>query len=73
MRYFNSMRMFSPRTILYFLSLSLSLSLSMTLQPFGPWLLFQFLNPEHSRLGSLEGGSACRKSATYMQNNTNTE
>jgi hypothetical protein len=24
-------------------------SLSMALQPFGPWLLFQFLNPTHSR------------------------
>jgi hypothetical protein len=26
-----------------------SLSLSMALQPFGPWPLFQFHNPIHSR------------------------
>jgi hypothetical protein len=25
------------------------ISLSMALQPFGPWQLFQFLNPIHSR------------------------
>jgi hypothetical protein len=47
---------------------------SMVLHPFvGPWPLFQFLNPIHSRLGSLGGGSARRKAVTYMQNNTNTE
>jgi hypothetical protein len=44
----------------------------MTLQPFGPWPLFQFLNPIHSRLGSLNEGWARRKAATYKQNNTNT-
>jgi hypothetical protein len=44
---------------------------SMALQPFGPWPLFQFLNPIHSRKDSLDGGSARRKAATYTQNNTN--
>jgi hypothetical protein len=38
------------------------ISLSMPLQPFvGPWPLFQFLNPIHSRQDSLGGGSARRK------------
>jgi hypothetical protein len=46
----------------------------MALQPFvGPWPLFQFLDPTHVRLDSLDGGSAPRKSSTYTQNNTNTE
>jgi hypothetical protein len=40
----------------------------MALQSFGPWTLFQFLNPIHSRQDSLEGGSARRKAATYIQN-----
>jgi hypothetical protein len=49
-------------------------NLSMALQPFvEPWPLFQFLNPIHSRQDSLDGGSARRKAATYIQNNTNTE
>jgi hypothetical protein len=39
----------------------------------GPWPLFQFPNPIHSRYDSLKGGSAGRKAATYTQNNTNTE
>jgi hypothetical protein len=48
--------------------------LSMALQPFvGPWPLFQFLNPIHSRYDSLDGGSARLKAATYTQNNKNTE
>jgi hypothetical protein len=46
---------------------------SMALEPFGPWLLFQFLNPIDSQQDSLERGSAHRKAATYTQNNTNTE
>jgi hypothetical protein len=51
----------------------LSMYLSMALQPFvGPWQLFQFLNPIHSRLGSLDGGSGRRKAATYTRNNTHT-
>jgi hypothetical protein len=54
-------------------SLSLSLSLSMTLQPFVPWPLFQFLNPIHSQCDSLDGGSARLKAATYIQNNTITQ
>jgi hypothetical protein len=37
----------------------------------GPWPLFQFLDPIHSRQDSLDGGSAHRKAATYKQNNTN--
>jgi hypothetical protein len=38
----------------------------MTLQPFvGPWPLFQFLDPIHSRNDSLDGGPVCRKAATY--------
>jgi hypothetical protein len=46
----------------------------MALQPFvGPWLLFQFLDPIHSRQDSLDGGSARRKASTYTQNKTNTE
>jgi hypothetical protein len=32
--------------------------------------VFQFLNPTHSRWYSLDGGSARRKAATYIQNNT---
>jgi hypothetical protein len=44
------------------------------LQPFvGPWLLFQFLDPMHSRYNSLERASARRKAAIYTQDNTNTE
>jgi hypothetical protein len=46
----------------------------MTLQPFvGPWPLFQFLDPIHSRQDSLDGGSAHRKAGIYTQNNTDTE
>jgi hypothetical protein len=46
----------------------------MALQPFvGPWPRFQFRNPVHSRLDSLEGGSARRKAAAYTQNSTKTE
>jgi hypothetical protein len=33
----------------FYSSDTISLSLSMALQPFGPWPLFQFLNPIHSR------------------------
>jgi hypothetical protein len=33
----------------------------------GPWPLFQFLNPIHSRQDSLDGGSARRKTATYSR------
>jgi hypothetical protein len=57
----------------YSVSNLLSIYLSMALQPFfGPWPLFQFLNPIHSRQDSLNGVSARRKAATYTQNNTNT-
>jgi hypothetical protein len=45
--------------------------LSMVLKPFGPRSVFQVLNPMHSQLDSLDGGSARRKAATYIQNNTN--
>jgi hypothetical protein len=45
----------------------------MALQLFGPWPLFQFPNPIHSRQNFFDGGSARRKAATYTQNNTNTE
>jgi hypothetical protein len=46
----------------------------MALQPFvGPWPLFQFLKPIHSRQDSLDRGSGRRKAATYTQNNINTE
>jgi hypothetical protein len=51
----------------------LSLSLSLALQPFGPWLLFQFLNLIQNWQDSLDGGSECRKATTYTQHNTNTE
>jgi hypothetical protein len=54
-------------------SVFIPLSLSMAQQPFGPWPLFQFLNPIHSPLDSLDGESARRKADTYTQNNTNTE
>jgi hypothetical protein len=48
--------------------------LSMSVQSFvGPWPLFYFLNPIHSREDSLDGGSARRKATTYKQNNTNRE
>jgi hypothetical protein len=41
----------------------------MALQPFvGPWSLFQFLDPVHSRYDSLHGGSAIRQAYTYTQN-----
>jgi hypothetical protein len=43
----------------------------MALQPFGPWPLFQFLHLINSRQNSLDGGSACRKAATYTHNYTN--
>jgi hypothetical protein len=49
------------------------LSLSMALQPFGPWLIFQFLEHIHSWQDSSDGGSANRKAATNTQNNINTE
>jgi hypothetical protein len=39
----------------------------------GPWPLFEFLNPIHSRSDSLDGGSARRKAATYTVESTNTE
>jgi hypothetical protein len=46
----------------------------MAVQPFvGPWPLFQFLDPIHSRQDSLDGGSYRCKASTYTQNNTNTE
>jgi hypothetical protein len=41
----------------------------MALQPFvGPWKLFQFLDPIHSRYDSLDRGSASCKASTYTQN-----
>jgi hypothetical protein len=44
----------------------------MALQPVvGPWPLFEFLDPIHSRYDSSDGGSARRKAYTYSQNNTN--
>jgi hypothetical protein len=46
----------------------------MALQPFfGPWPLFQLLDPIHNRLDSFDGGSARRKASTYLQYNINTE
>jgi hypothetical protein len=40
----------------------------MDLQPFvGPWPLFQFLDPIHSRWDSLDRESAHRKSSTYTE------
>jgi hypothetical protein len=46
----------------------------MALQSFvGPWPLFQFLNPTHSRQDSLDGGTVLRKAATYTQNKTKAE
>jgi hypothetical protein len=48
--------------------------LSMAPQSFvGHRQLFQFLNRIHSRLDTLYGGSARRKTATCTENNTNTE
>jgi hypothetical protein len=41
---------------------------SMTLQTFlGPWPLFQFRDPIHSRQDSLDGGSARCKAVTYAE------
>jgi hypothetical protein len=39
------------------------------------WTLvaFSVFNPIHSRYDSLDGGSARRKAATYIQNNINTK
>jgi hypothetical protein len=46
----------------------------MALQPFvGPWPLFQFLDLFTQLVGSLDGGSARRKAATYTQDGTNKE
>jgi hypothetical protein len=62
--------------LLIYLSIYLSINqssiyLSMALQPFvGPWRLFHFLNPLHSRKDSLDGWSVRHKAATYTQNNT---
>jgi hypothetical protein len=39
----------------------------MALQSFGPWSLFQVLNPIHSRYDSMDGETARRKAATYIQ------
>jgi hypothetical protein len=38
----------------------------MVLEPFGPWPLFQVLNPIHSRYDFSDGGSARRKATTYI-------
>jgi hypothetical protein len=47
--------------------------LSMALQPHvGPWPLFQFPSPIHSRWDSLDGRSACLKATTYTQDSINT-
>jgi hypothetical protein len=56
-------------------TMSVCLSIYLWLySPFvGPWSLFQFLNPTHSRQDFLDGGSTRRKAATYTHNNTNTE
>jgi hypothetical protein len=44
----------------------------MALQPFfGPWPLFQFLDPLHSRLDFLDGGSARRKAHSTTRTNNN--
>jgi hypothetical protein len=40
----------------------------MALQPFGPWTLFQFLNPIRSRYGPLDEASALCNTVTYTQN-----
>jgi hypothetical protein len=65
---------FSITLMLKMTLIKFSIYLSVALQSFvGPWPLFQFLNPKHSWLDSLDGGSARRKAATYTQNNTNTE
>jgi hypothetical protein len=41
---------------------------SVAVQPFvGPWPLFQFRNRIHIRKDSLDGGSARRKAATYIE------
>jgi hypothetical protein len=46
-----------------------SIYLFTTLQPFvGPWPLFQFLNPIHSRQDFLDAESGRRKAAIYTQN-----
>jgi hypothetical protein len=37
----------------------------------GTWLLFQFPDPIHSRVDTLNGVSARREAATYTQDNTN--
>jgi hypothetical protein len=48
-------------------------SFCVALQSFGPVRLFQFLDTIRSRYGSLDGGSARRKAATYTQNKTKAE
>jgi hypothetical protein len=58
----------------YIIIIIIIIIIIMDLQPFvGPWPLFQFLDPVHSRQDSLDGESARRKTATYTQNNTSTE
>jgi hypothetical protein len=44
-----------------------------SLAALGSWPLFQFLNPYTVGRTPWTGGSARRKTATYTQNNTNTE
>jgi hypothetical protein len=46
---------------MWILTDSIIIIIIMALQPFGPWPLFQFVDPIHSRQGSLDGGSARRK------------
>jgi hypothetical protein len=55
----------SHSSLYQFLRMQLLFSLHMALHRFGPFPLFQFLNPIHSRYDSLDGGSASRKAATY--------
>jgi hypothetical protein len=59
-------RLFHPPRLGHFFLFS---PLSMALQPFGPWPLFQFLNPTHSRQDSLgEDQAVARPLPTHRIN-----
>jgi hypothetical protein len=54
----------------YWTPLSLSLSVSIALQSFGPWPLFQFLNPIHSRSPWMEDQPVARLLPTHRTTQT---
>jgi hypothetical protein len=61
-------------TIIITIIIIIIIIIIMALQYFvGPWPLFQFLDPLHSRQDSLDEEWACGKASACTQNNTNTK